>query len=546
MENILKRYRPWILAGVSALLLFLSFPNVSLFPCGWIALVPVFVALLEAPRWKTAFWVGYVTGFLFFAGLLLAILLLYPYATIFATAAGYLALVGYTAVYFGIFGVLLRLVPRRSGVLFTLAAAATWTGLEWVRSWMVTGFPWGSIGYSQWNNRVGIQIADVVGVHGISFVMVLFNISVAVLIANRRRWREAVRVMVLPLLLTFFCFGYGFLQVRAAVPTGSAMKIAMVPGNISQLQKWDIRQFPNILQRYINMTYAADQESPDLIIWPETAIRSEVLTGQWPTYHARFAQMLREVDTPILIGAATTGDAVDSAIGGFTGEPLSSDAPIYNRILSIGPAGEIHGAYAKMHLVPFGEYVPLADLIPDFVPNFIQFKPFTPGKGVNLLPVFSVKNSAVPEQTDIGISICFESVFPDEFRRPVKKGAAVMGIFTNDAWFKDTAFPELHLSMAPFRAIENRIPLFRCANGGYTCVVDASGKITTPRITAETDQEILVASVPMRAADERLTFYTRYGDWFPILCTLGCLVGFGIIGVRRWQAKRLFEDSHAD
>jgi apolipoprotein N-acyltransferase len=248
--------------------------------------------------------------------------------------------------------------------------------------------------------------------------------------------------------------------------------------------------------------------------------------------------MLRDTSLPILIGTANRGKT-DEAIGKFSKNTDKKNEPIYNRVLSISPDGKIHADYAKMHLVPFGEYVPLANLLPDFIPDFIQFEPFAHGKTVNLLPVFDVKNKTNTRKIEIGASICFESVFPDEFRRPVKMGASVMGIFTNDAWFKGTAFPELHLSMAPFRAIENRIAVFRCANGGFTCIVDKFGRITTPMITPSATQEVLVAPVPLLSSTERQqTLYTRYGDWFPILCALVCVGGFGSQFVRRQWRKR--------
>ncbi len=540
-ENFLKRYQHWMLAALSAVLLFLSFPNANLFPFAWVALVPLFIALRRVTNWKTTFWIGYLTGFLFFAGLLTAIALLYPYANIFATMVGYLLLVGYTALYFAVFPVLMRIVPWRSGILFPVAAACIWTALEWARSWVITGFPWGSIGYSQWNNVLGIQMASLVGVHGISFVIVLFNAGIATVLCNRHRWRQEIPVLILPLILTLFCFGYGIFQLRDAAPIDEAsdttsdvrtetLNIALVPGNIPQLDKWDVNQFPTILQRYIRLTHEASRENPDLIVWPETATRSEALTGEWPTYYRRFSQMLRDIATPILIGTANEGEEIDTAIGEFSKSTKEArkDTKIYNRILSIASDGTIHGGYAKMHLVPFGEYVPLVNLLPDFIPNFIQFRPFAHGKSVNLLPVFNVKDNTERQKIEVGASICFESVFPDEFRRPVQKGAKVMGIFTNDAWFKGTAFPGLHLSMAPFRAVENRIAVFRCANGGFTCAVDRFGRITTPLITPDTTQQVLIASVPLLSSSERkYTLYTRYGDWFPILCAIICVGWFG-------------------
>ena len=540
-DNFLKRHQHWLLAALSAILLYLSFPNVNFFPLAWVALVPFFIALTHTTNWKPSFWIGYLTGFLFFAGLLPAIALLYPYANIFATMVGYLSLVGYTALYFAIFPVLMRILPWRSGILFPVAAACIWSALEWMRSWVITGFPWGSIGYSQWNNVLGIQMASLVGVHGISFVIVLFNAGVATLLCNRHQWRQEIPALILPLILTLFCFGYGTFQLRDAGPidetsdttayeSTEALNIALVPGNIPQLDKWDTSQFPTILQRYIRLTHEANQENPDLIVWPETAIRSEALTGEWTIYYRRFSQMLSDIATPILIGTANKGDKLDKTIGEFSKRTKAEgkDDEIYNRILSIDADGTIHSGYAKMHLVPFGEYVPLVNLLPDFIPNFIQFKPFTHGKSVNLLPVFNVKDNTEHQKIEVGASICFESVFPDEFRRPVQRGAKVMGIFTNDAWFKGTAFPELHLSMAPFRAVENRIAVFRCANGGFTCVVDPFGRITTSLITPDTTQQVLTASVPLLSSSERkYTLYTRYGDWFPILCAIICVGWFG-------------------
>jgi len=540
--------------------------------------VPFFIALTRTTNWKSAFWIGYLTGFLFFAGLLPAIAFLYPYANIYATMVGYLLLVGYTGLYFAVFAALMKFVRVNSGILFPITCACIWTALEWVRSWMITGFPWGSVGYSQWNNLLGIQVASVIGVHGISFVIVLFNASIATVLCNRHKWRQEILATVLPLILMTLCFSYGVLQLRNAEPVNSApdantetLSVALIPGNIPQLEKWDRNQFPKILQRYINLTYKANQEHPDLIVWPETVIRNEALTGRWPRSYGKFSQMLRDTATPILIGTANRGKT-DDAIGKFSNSNDKTGEPIYNRVLSISPDGKIHADYAKIHLVPFGEYVPLEHLLPDFIPDFIMFEPFAHGKSVNLLPVFIVKDKTDPKnrvqtnltentelfkppETDlsegimnpprlsykqiaVGASICFESVFPDEFRRPVQKGARVMGIFTNDAWFDGTAFPELHLSMAPFRAVENRIAVFRCANGGFTCVVDKFGRITTPLVTPDTTQETLVAPVPLRSpTEQKQTFYTRYGDWFPILCAIICVGWFGGLIVMRRQRR---------
>lgn len=523
-KDFVKRYQHWIFATLSAVLLFCSFPNANLFPLAWVALVPLFVALTRAKSWKSAFGIGYLTGFLFFAGMLPAILLLYPYASFPATLLGYLLLVGYTALYFGVFAALVHVLPWRAGVLFPIAAVCIWTGLEWVRSWMLTGFPWGSLGYSQWNNLPGIQIASIFGVHGVSFVIVLFNAGIATVILNashtlacgkpvsrRAGFLKLLQMpaLAVPLIVTFACFAYGIWQlqsvsarVQSADANQNSLNVALVPGNIPQLRKWNRNEVPAILHRYITLTRQASTSSPELIVWPETAVREKVVTGDWPTYHGRFRLLLQETGIPFLLG--TTHRAASKKL--------------FNSVFLLSPQVKELGQYDKMHLVPFGEYVPLQRFIPDFFPNFILFEPFEPGKKVNLLPLSNVKEKDT-ENINLGVAICFESVFPDHFRKFVQEGANVMGVLTNDAWFIGTAFPEQHLSMAPFRAVENRIAVFRCANGGISCVVDKYGRTITPLITPNTTEEVLVARVPLLTQD-RQTLYTRYGDWFPISCAI--------------------------
>lgn len=528
-KDFVKRYQHWIFATLSAVLLFCSFPNANLFPLAWVALVPLFVALTRAKSWTSAFGIGYLTGFLFFAGMLLAILLLYPYANIAATLLGYLLLVGYTALYFGVFAALVHVLPWRAGVLFPIAAACIWTGLEWVRSWMLTGFPWGSLGYSQWNNLPGIQVASIFGVHGVSFVIVLFNAGIATVILNashtlaygkpvsrRAGFLKLLQMpaLAVPLIVTFACFAYGIWQLQSVARVQSAdanqnsLNVALVPGNIPQLRKWNRNEVPAILHRYITLTRQASTASPELIVWPETAVREKVVTGDWPTYHGRFRLLLQETGVPFLLGT-THRDA---------------SKKLFNSVFLLSPQVKELGQYDKMHLVPFGEYVPLRRFIPDFFPNFILFEPFESGKKVNLLPLLNVKERG-SEKIDIGVAICFESVFPDHFRKFVQEGANVMGVLTNDAWFIGTAFPEQHLSMAPFRAVENRIAVFRCANGGISCVVDKYGRTITPLITPNTTEEVLVARVPL-LTEGRQTLYTRYGDWFPISCAILCVGWF--------------------
>ena len=513
----LKRYRNHILAVVSGILLVLSHPSFSLFPLAWVGLVPLLIALQSVSSAKSAFRIGYISGLTFFAGLLYWIVLLYPFANIFVTALGYVALVAYAAVYFAVFALVVHQLPRKSGMSFIFPTALFWTGLEWIRSWLLTGFPWGSMGYSQWNNHAGIQIASITGVYGVSFVVVLFNATIAHLIISRSNWRRAIKEAAFPLAIVAITFVYGAVCLSESGNSVAHVKLGLVPGNVSQAEKWKSEHAPKIFKRYLSLTEKANAANLDLIIWPETAIHPQILSGQAESYKQRLIGMLREGQIYLLAGAAVR----------------EADKKVYNTVFLLSPTGEKLGSYSKMHLVPFGEYVPFSSALP----NFIQFETFAPGKSINLLPLAGIKDAK------LGIAICFESVFPNHFRRFVAKGADIMGILTNDAWFVGTTAPSQHLSAAPFRAVENRIAVFRCSNGGISCIIDPFGRIASQTITPTQPDGVLVEDVPLKNHQSaKKTLYTRYGDWFPILCLLASLVLIGWRN-RTWIHSKLRRDT---
>ena len=499
----IKRYQSWILAGISGILLILSFPSFNLYPLGWIGLIPLLIALQSTSTWKSAFLHGYFTGAIFFLGLVYWIILLYPFANIFLTTFACLLLAAYLALYFGIFSALLHGLPWRSGLPFIFIVPTIWIGLEWVRSWFLTGFPWGSMGYTQWNNLPAIQIASITGVHGVSFIVVLLNATIADLLRTYLAWKKStshfpfhvlrfILPRLIPVAIVIACLVYGAHALSKPVEAASSTKIALAPGNVPQIEKWDPEYWPQIFERYMNLIKAADAEDPDLIVLPETALNGRIFLFEGNVYLANLKQILNEQQIHLLTGTHTV-----------------LDGKMYNTVLLLSPTGEKLGSYSKIHLVPFGEYVPITR----HLPNFIQLSTgFEPGKSIDLFPI--------PHTGDrrMGAVICFESVFPDLFRKFVKKGASVMGILTNDAWFDGTACPEQHLAMAPFRAVENRVAVFRCANGGISCIIDALGRTITTPILANDTEKFLIERIPL--IDHGGTVYTHYGDWFPILCFL--------------------------
>ena len=394
------------------------------------------------------------------------------------------------------------------------------------------------MGYTQWNNLPAIQIASITGVHGVSFIVVLLNATIADIIhtyfisknqsttsktsttATKRKaflrfTHHALRFI--PIAIVIACLIYGAQVLSKPVDSpplaggeGGSIKMALAPGNVSQIEKWDPTYLPQIFERYMNLVKAADAEEPDFIVLPETALHGRIFIFEEDGYLAKLKQILNEGQIHLL-----------------TGTHIVLDGKMYNTVFLLSPTGEKLSSYSKMHLVPFGEYVPITR----YLPNFVQLSTdFEPGKSIDLFPIPHIENRKM------GVVICFESVFPDLFRKFVKKGASVMGILTNDAWFDGTACPEQHLAMAPFRAVENRVAVFRCANGGISCIIDALGRTIATPILASDTQGLLIERVPL--SNRGGTIYTHYGDWFPILCFLvsGLII---LYHHRAWLAAKL-------
>ena len=358
------------------------------------------------------------------------------------------------------------------------------------------------------------------GVHGVSFVIVLLNATIADIIhtyfiskgqptapktssrpdrsgsspipsGQAERDFTSYVSRFIPIAIVIACLAYGAYTLSKPVDNTSDIEIALVPGNVPQLEKWDRAYWPQIFERYMNLVKAADAEEPDFIVLPETALRGEIFVLEGNVYLPTLKQILADQQIYLLTGLAD----------------YSAAPKIYNSVFLLSPTGEKLGSYSKIHLVPFGEYVPITR----HLPNFIQLpRGFESGKSISLFPIPHTENS------QMGVVICFESVFPDLFRKFVKKGASAMGILTNDAWFDGTACPEQHLAMTPLRAVENRVAVFRCANGGISCIIDAFGRTITTPILASDTESFLVERIPL--SDHGGTVYTRYGDWFPIVC----------------------------
>jgi apolipoprotein N-acyltransferase len=411
-----------------------------------------------------------------------------------------LALAAYLALFWGGVAWALGWLHPRFGTRVLWLAPALWAAGELGRTHLLSGFPWGLLGYVPARRLVLIQIAAWTGVYGVSALLVLVNTALAWL-AVERRWRAAAIAGVVVLAAV----GGAALVGRAELapvdaptrPVAPVAPVAIVQGNISQAVKWDAAFRARTLEIYAELTRAAAPGSR-LIVWPEAAVpaylRFEPAAMKWLT------ELAAAVRVPLLVGAP---DA----------EPDGRRARYLNSAFLVDAAG-LRGRYDKMHLVPFGEYVPLKRLLFFVEAIAAEIGDFTPGREATLFQL---------EGTPFGTVICYEVIFPDLFRRFVGGGASFMTNITNDAWFGDSGGPLQHLQMVPLRAVENRVAIVRAANTGVSALVLPSGAIqsTLPLGARGT----LRADVPLRQGE---TFYTRFGDVFALACA--ALTGAALLG----------------
>jgi apolipoprotein N-acyltransferase len=511
------RSLPFALAFLSGLFLALSFPRWELFPLAWVAFIPLFFAVRnESPT--RSFLIGWVAGLVYFSGTL-------SWVTISMTQYGkiplpisyllMLLLVAYCAVYIGLFAIGARSLFERKFGGGILMLPALWVALEYTRGHLLSGFPWSALAYSQYRFLPFIQIADLASIYGVGFLIVLVNVGLYETL--RRGWKEhqiAWREIILAGGLFLLSLGYGSYRLNQTMGEERSLSVTVVQGNIAQDQKWDARLRDETLQKYKRLSLASLTQGdvhPELMVWPEsaapfffqteTALRNELL------------DLAQEGKFYLLFGSPAFDPAPSGKIA------------LLNSAYLLSPSASVVGRYDKLHLVPFGEYVPLSSVL-FFVNKLVEgIGEFIPGREATVMEVAG---------TRIGTVICFEVIFPEVVRRFAQNGASVMTTITNDAWFGDSAAPYQHFSMVVFRSIENRVPFARSANTGISGFIDAHGRVLkqSPLFT----EAALTASLHPGI---RRTLYTAYGDVFAIGCVIIAL-GFVLFA---FKEKRRITDA---
>lgn len=477
------------------------------------AFVPLLWALLQAGGRVSrgeAFRLGYFFGISFFLILLHWIprlppenvtvpFLMYP-------ALGFM--VAYLSLYPAVWAMGVAATGRGRWWGLALAAPSIWILLEWLRNLGIIGFPWGSLGYSQWSSRPLIQFASIGGFWSISFWIVLVN--VAVFEALRRAGRGRVAAIAAAILL----FVLPWLQGRDALARyarrpADAQPVVLIQQNTGN-DKWNPDRRTDVMRNLVSMTLKAENAPGDaLFIWPETATPTLLLHD--PGNYNLVQNTATRIGRPIL-----TGFPDRRLAPGANGEP---EARYYNAAGLLLPGRGMVESYAKMRLVPFSEWMPVPGL------NRVNFgqSNFTPG---DTLRVFRELESFWGlSGSRFGVLICYESIFPGMSRALVRNGAEFLVNVTNDQWFGRSAAPYQHLTMCVFRAIENDVGIARAANTGVSCLIDPTGQIH--QATPLFEPAVVTGSVRLAGPP---TFYTRYGDW--MLIVAGVMVVVALAGLR--------------
>ncbi|MGA3080228.1 MAG: apolipoprotein N-acyltransferase [Terracidiphilus sp.] len=539
----LGSWKLWAAAGLSAGLLELPFPLAGPMPpwrsvFAWFGLVPLLWAILspgttDAPRpLRRGFLVAYLCGVLWYVGNCYWVRdTMMRYGDM-PVGAPTMLLLGYSLVlglYFGLFGLFVVLVRRATGSTRLALAAAPflWTALELAAA-RITSVPWDQLGYSQVDNGIVNQLAPWTGVYGISFVLVFVNalITGGLVLESRphigHRDREILRAA--SVLLTMAGVVGIFLAPPKPAPTATAVLVQPnldVAGDNSWAgQEWDrhIAEFKRLAgencKTYIAgipQTGAPEGEivcppyatHPDLVVWPESPAPFEEAD---PKFQQALVGIAHEEHAPLVVGNIGTDFSAE--------EQLWRD---YNSALIVGADGARVGRYDKIHLVPFGEYIPFQNLLTFAHKLTGKVSSFTRGSEPRVFRLGS-QNGASHRY---GVFICYESVFADEIREFSQLGAEVLVNISDDGWYGDTSAPWQHLNMVRMRAIENRRWILRDTNNGVTAVIDSYGRVrqSIPRHVVDA----LPAQFGFR---DDVTFYTAHGDVFAWLCVF---VGLGIL-----------------
>jgi apolipoprotein N-acyltransferase len=520
--------RAWILSLLSGGLQILVFPRTNWFFLCWIAFVPLLYALLRGRggegelldsegrslrpfTLRQGFLVAWVSGIVWYIGTcywIYPVMNGYGNLGIFASGlitAGYCLIMG---MHHGVFGLLVVLLARRSNLgnrRPLLLAPVFWVALEFFRD-RVTGVPWEPLGNSQVDNIPFAHIAQLTGVYGLSFAVMLVNcaFTAGLLLFGRRR-----KTLILSAAAAAVALQIGVFAKPAPLPT--TKQAVLLQQNAPIQDKWTAEQYNQLIAELARISVQAEPPNPPgnpgLIVWNESPAP---FLADDPRFCTWLATIARTANSYVIAGSVMHAEVGHSNCEPYDERFARGSSKLFNSALLVDPQGNAVDRYDKIHLVPFGEYVPLKSLLffaDKLVREVGDFARGTEHK------VFDLNG------TRVGIVICYESVFPDEVREFAANGAQVFVNISDDGWYGETSAPYQHLQMSRMRAIENNRWVLLSTNNGITSVIDPVG-----RVTQKVDRNIRTTLIGRYTPETETTFYTRYGDVFAWICVVISLI----------------------
>ena len=541
------------LAVAGGLLMWACQPPLGLWPLAWVAPVP-WLMLVTGDRLagRRPYWVVFLGGMVYWLPAVQWIRLPHP-----ALYPAWFALAGVMSAYVPLVVALARVGRHRWGLPLWLAAPVAWTGVEWLRSHLLTGFFMGSLAHTQVPWNAVIQMADLAGEYGVTFLMVLVAACVTQAIGappprpgKMPRPRGVhIGLSMLPACLALVAaLVYGHyrtvgvgIDVALQQKRPRAVRIALVQGYTLPYWKQDLDRQQDIMGEYLRLSLeAADRakrggddlpaKPVDLVVWPETAFRQPLLTvdesnppppgvihpDNFEAGPRDLFALVRQVDAAALVGVDRFVAGAASGVNREADSP-TYDLKVYNSSVMMDREGQITGTYDKMHRVPFGEYIPLAQ----WFPVLYRLTPLTGGIEAGRVP-----DGMWLDDVLYAPNVCYETVLPHLIRRQVNyldsrysSRPHLLVNLTNDVWYEGSSELDMHLACGVFRAVEMRTPLVVAANGGLSAYVDRLGHIR--QVTERLKTAALVVDVPIATCR---SFYAMTGDWFAIGCLVLCMI----------------------
>jgi apolipoprotein N-acyltransferase len=472
-------------------LLALSFPRYGHPAVAFIALVPLLVALagwngrhgVPGVTTRRGFTLGLIAGFVHYAGTVYwtgATVSTFGGLPVFVgvLVAGLLSL--YMAAYIAAFGAITAILVRRFGRAGLWLTPCVWVALEYLRGLLIGGFPWIPLGNTMVTFLPIAQLASITGVYGLSVFVALLNAGFTIAALSHGRRRVTAAAMPLAMLAIVSLWG-GWRLSSNTLTSGPTVTVGLIQGNIAQTDKWNPARAGMILDRYLQLTQQAVQQGAQFIIWPESS--TPFYFEEDPAGNI-IRQVVRQLGTPLLLGS----DEVEPGEHGQS----------YNSAFMLDTGGATAAVYRKIHLVPFGEYVPFQQLLFFVGPLVEAVSAFSPGTRVTMLPV----NGHM-----VSTAICYEVTYPALAREAVREGSELLTTITNDAWYGESSAAFQHFEMATMRAIEQGRYLVRAANTGISGIVDPYGRVVIKTNLFET-----VAVVGEARFVQARTVYATIGD----------------------------------